>query len=401
MSKKNEKESSKPIPSVNNHSNKQKVWPTEQTQPEPTVPIKHLYKDGKFPEGEICELGQYDYKTKRFHPSELKPNTEEREEKLQEQLMEARQAAEVHRTARKWFKDSVVKPGMKVIDAAEMYEAKVRELLEADKKKSGLAFPLGCSINHVAAHYSPNGGDETLIGKDDVIKFDLGTHVNGTIIDSAFTMCWNDQYQPLLDAVKEATNMGVRTAGIDVRLGDVGAAIQEVMESYEVIINGKTHRVKSIQNLCGHSIERYHVHAGKSVPIVASSNNTKMEENEFFAIETFGSTGKGYVIEEGVCSHYGRKFTYNGDGSELKNKESRELLKVINDHFGSIPFCRRYLDRTGQKKYLTALRDLVNNGIVNEYPPFVDVKGCYTAQFEHTIFLRPTCKEVLSRGSDY
>ena len=153
--------------------------------------------------------------------------------------------------------------------------------------------------------------------------------------------------------------------------------------------------------MCGHSIERYHVHAGKSVPIVASSNNTKMEENEFFAIETFGSTGKGYVIEEGVCSHYGRKFTYNGDGSELKNKESRELLKVINDHFGSIPFCRRYLDRTGQKKYLTALRDLVNNGIVNEYPPFVDVKGCYTAQFEHTIFLRPTCKEVLSRGSDY
>ena len=77
------------------------------------------------------------------------------------------------------------------------------------------------------------------------------------------------------------------------------------------------------------------------------------------------------------------------------------IRAMISDNFGTIPFCRRYLDRLGQKKYLTALRDLVNNGVVNEYPPLVDVKGCYTAQFEHTILLRPTCKEVLSRGSDY
>ena len=239
MQKKNEKETVKQQQQSNGSSKKQttkqpKDWPSEQTQPEPTVPIKYLFKDEKFPQGEICELGTYDYKTKRFHPSELKEGAQEKDEKLQERLQEARHAAEVHRTARKWFK-TIVKPGMKVIDAAETYENKVRELLEADKKKSGLAFPLGCSLNHVAAHYTPNSGDETVIGKDDVIKFDLGTHVNGTIIDSAFTMCWNDQYQPLLDAVKDATNMGVKAAGIDVRLGDVGAAIQEVMESYEVV----------------------------------------------------------------------------------------------------------------------------------------------------------------------
>jgi methionyl aminopeptidase len=39
--------------------------------------------------------------------------------------------------------------------------------------------------------------------------------------------------------------------------------------------------------------------------------------------------------------------------------------------------------------------------VVRPYPPLCDVKGCHTAQFEHTIFLRPTCKEVLSRGDDY
>jgi methionine aminopeptidase len=35
------------------------------------------------------------------------------------------------------------------------------------------------------------------------------------------------------------------------------------------------------------------------------------------------------------------------------------------------------------------------------YPPLCDIKGSYTAQFEHSIVLRPTCKEVISRGDDY
>ena len=64
-------------------------------------------------------------------------------------------------------------------------------------------------------------------------------------------------------------------AGIDVRLGDIGAAIQEVMESYEVEINGKTYPVKSIRNLNGHSIGPYQIHAGKSVPIVRGGEATK------------------------------------------------------------------------------------------------------------------------------
>jgi methionyl aminopeptidase len=84
----------------------------------------------------------------------------------------------------------------------------------------------------------------------------------------------------LLAAVKDATNTGIKEAGIDVRLTDIGEAIQETMESYEVEIKGKTYPVKCIRNLCGHSIERYRIHAGKSVPIVKNGDNTKMCEGE-------------------------------------------------------------------------------------------------------------------------
>lgn len=81
-------------------------------------------------------------------------------------------------------------------------------------------------------------------------------------------------------------------------MSDIGAAIQEVMESYEVELNGQTHQVKPIRNLNGHNIGQYQIHGGKSVPIVKGGDQTKMEEGETFAIETFGSTGKGYVHDD-------------------------------------------------------------------------------------------------------
>lgn len=81
-------------------------------------------------------------------------------------------------------------------------------------------------------------------------------------------------------------------------MSDIGAAIQEAMESYEVELNGTMHPVKCIRNLNGHNIEQHVIHGGKSVPIVKGTDQTKMEEGEVFAIETFGSTGKGYVREE-------------------------------------------------------------------------------------------------------
>lgn len=49
----------------------------------------------------------------------------------------------------------------------------------------------------------------------------------------------------------------------------------------------------------------------------------------------------------------------------------------------------------------TQLKHLVSQGIVQDYPPLADVPGSMTAQYEHTILLRPTCKEVVSRGDDY
>lgn len=82
-------------------------------------------------------------------------------------------------------------------------------------------------------------------------------------------------------------------------------------------------------------------------------------------------------------------------------QSSKQLLNLINKNFSTLAFCKRWLERAGASRYAMALKDLCDKGVVDAYPPLCDIKGCYTAQFEHTLLLRPTCKEVVSRGDDY
>lgn len=311
--------------------------------------ISQLFPDGKYPKGEEVEyVNENRYRTtneEKRHLDNLKS----------EFVNDYRHGAEAHRQVRQWAAKNI-KPGQSLTDIANGIEDSVRALVghqgleEGDALIAGMGFPTGLSINHCAAHYTPNAGNKMILQQDDVMKIDFGVHVNGNIVDSAFTMAFNPRYDPLLEAVKAATNAGIKEAGIDVRLGEIGGIIQEVMESYEVEIDGTTYPVKPIRNLNGHTILPYNIHGGKSVPIVKSNDMTKMEEGDVFAIETFGSTGNGHVLEDGEVSHYAKRM--DAPKVDLRLSSAKSLLNVINRNFGTLPWCRRYLDRLGQDKYL-------------------------------------------------
>mmetsp|Transcript_13326 Transcript_13326/g.17362 ORF Transcript_13326/g.17362 Transcript_13326/m.17362 type:complete len:500 (-) Transcript_13326:41-1540(-) len=377
----------------------------KQTWP-PQKPVESLFPEGTDgPVGQIMEH-PHDFNRKRISDAEKKM-----QDKLHTDMYrKVRIASECHRQVRRWAQ-TWIKPGILLTDMCEAIENKNRELVAENGLKAGVGFPTGCSLDYVAAHYTPNTGDTTRLGYDNVMKIDFGTQIDGRIIDSAWTVAFNPKFDPLLEAVKAATNAGVKAAGIGVRLCDIGEEIQEVMESHEVEIDGKVYPIKCCRNLNGHSIGPYQIHAGKSVPIVKGGEATKMEEGEFYAIETFGSTGRGYVVDGLECSHYMKAF--DAPHIPLRMPAAKRLLSHINRTFGTLAFCRRWLEREDggsftvhknngkQTRYLGALKNLCDVGIVNAYPPLCDIKGCYVAQYEHTILLRPTCKEVLSRGDDY
>ncbi|KAH8432449.1 uncharacterized protein LDX57_010085 [Aspergillus melleus] len=376
----------------------------KQSSP-PRVPVSKLFPGGQYPTGEVQKYGPADENTARTTAAETRYLSRHH---LHDETFfnDYRKAAEIHRQVRRWTQETA-RPGQSLTDIAVGIDDGVRALLDnaglepGSCLKSGLGFPTGLSLNNCVAHWTPNPGQkDVILDRSDVMKVDFGVHINGWIVDSAFTMSFDPTYDNLLAAVKDSTNTGIKNSGVDVRISDVSAAIQEVMESYEVEIGGKTFPVKPVRNITGHNIKAYQIHAGKSVPFIKTKDQTKMEEGEVFAIETFGTTGRGVLYDGPGVYGYGK--SYSAPSKITSSLASaRSLYKTINDNFGTIVFCRRYLERLGVQRYLAGMNDLVNKGVVDVYEPLIDTPGSYSAQFEHTILLGETSKEVISRGDDY
>ena len=318
---------------------------------------------------------------------------------LDDTLADLRKAAEIHKNVRK-YAQTLIKPGIDALDFCNKLEEMNKKLHNNPELNSGIGFPTGFSINNCAAHFTPTIGDKVIVGENDVVKVDFGSHINGRIIDSAFTFSFNPKYDELLKASKEATNTGIKEAGIDVRLGDLGSYIQETMESFEIDLDGKTIPIKPVRNLGGHNINPYHIHGGKYIPCIKTNDMTKMEEGEVYAIETFATTGSGVVVEKEPTSHYMKN--ENHQFIDLKMKNYKKMLNYINKEYQTLPFCDKWIatnsDNKNPQMILNKLSDL---NIIKKYPPLYDVDNSYVSQYEHTIILKPNAKEVLSKSTDY
>jgi methionyl aminopeptidase len=134
----------------------------------PNTTVAKMYPEGNFPQGQIME-----------HPlacNTYRITSEEKRamERLDaDRLKDIREAAEVHRQVRYDFQ-KWVKPGMTMIDIVNRIESGTKALVGKDGLKRGWGFPTGVSLNHVAAHYTPNTGDKTVLQYDDVMKVDFG-----------------------------------------------------------------------------------------------------------------------------------------------------------------------------------------------------------------------------------
>lgn len=181
----------------------------EQSSP-PRVPLSDLFHSSDYPEGEVQS-----YTRARTAAAEV--HTDARQHLDHDAFLQNyRKAAEVHRQTRRWVQETV-KPGHTILQIAEGIEDSVRALLghagleSGDSLKAGMGFPTGLCLNHQVAHYTPNPGQkDVVLQHQDIMKVDFGVHINGWIVDSAFTMAFDPIYDNLLAAVKDATNTGIK-----------------------------------------------------------------------------------------------------------------------------------------------------------------------------------------------
>ncbi|ELA48152.1 methionine aminopeptidase, type II [Vavraia culicis subsp. floridensis] len=314
-------------------------------------------------------------------------------------LANARRAAEAHRRVRYHLQNNL-RPGMTLSEICSLVENSTTTLLKGELN-DGLGFPTGVSLNDCAAHYSVNPGDEEIFLKEtDVLKVDFGTHVNGVIMDSAFTVTWDPKMNKLLEASKEATEKGIKTMGVDVCVGEIGREISEVINSYELMLDGKRVPIKPVMNLNGHSIKPYKIHGGVSIPLVENDDPDRLEADGFYALETFATTGNGMVKDGPNCSHF---MLTNPNKFMVSNPKNVKVLQIIKKHIKTLPFSARFIDRHYDFKTssLISLKNLAMLGLLEPYPPLHDIKGSFVSQFEHTVYLNEETKEILTRGEDY
>jgi len=273
----------------------------------------------------------------------------------------------------------LIKPGAKLLEIAEAAEAKIRE------KGAKPAFPANISINEVAAHFTPEKDSTAVIGEKDIVKLDVGVHVDGFIGDNALTVDLSNENGKLVEAAEKALDAAICAIRSGARIGDVGAEVESAIKGYGF---------KPIENLTGHSLAEYELHAGVEVPNIGNKDPTQLSEGMVVAIEPFATNGEGRVSE----SPEAEIFSFS-EKLPVRMRESRRLLNYAEENFRTLPFAERWLYKDFGSKLLlhAALKELVFSTALKQYPVLKESGRGLVSQAEATMVVEKDAARVLTK----
>ena len=255
-----------------------------------------------------------------------------------------------------------IRVGASLLEVAEFVENSILD------EGFGIAFPLNISLNEAAAHDTPSPDDTRTFAKGDMVKLDLGVHLDGYIADTACTVDLGDQ--PLLcEASIAARDAAIAAVRPGVAIGTLGTIVAHEIKSRGFL---------PVANLTGHGLDQYCLHKGPNVPNIPGSGGAVLEEGMVLAIEPFASTGTGFVHDgrrEEIFSQQIRR--------PVRLPAARKILQEIESRNG-MPFARRHVH---VKSADLALSRLIHDGIIRSYPVLSDVPGSYVSQAEHTMIV--------------
>ncbi|NYB51747.1 MAG: type II methionyl aminopeptidase [Methanobacteriaceae archaeon] len=278
---------------------------------------------------------------------------------------------------------SEVHEGMKVLSLVNLIESEIK------KRGGSVAFPCNISINEVTAHYTSPPGDSSVLKEGDLVKIDLGAHVEGFIADSAITVMigsgegpfqsGDKSYTPekqmeMIETANEALQVAISSIRAGAELGKIGAAVEEYVNSQGLY---------PVANLTGHSMDQWILHSGLSIPNVKENNSHKLEEGDVLAIEPFVTDGVGMVGD--MAPTYIFRFLRD---RPLRLVQSRKLLDLIKKDYRSLPFAQRWLEESSNLRQVNlAMRQLISSRAIYPYHVLREKSGARVAQAEHTVIV--------------
>jgi methionyl aminopeptidase len=238
----------------------------------------------------------------------------------------------------------------------------------------------------MAANYTADPNDSTTVKEGDVLKIDIGVQIDGYIADTAVTVCYDPKYESLVKAAEAALAEAVRAARANTKAGDIGRVIEATITKFGF---------RPIQNLSGHSLQQYTVHAGKSIPNIGTRGSSfALLPNEAYAIEPFVTTkdGQGVVYEGKMRNIFGIT-----SRKPVKDEEADKLLDLIWSRYRTLPFAMRWLtDRYDEKDVRRLMETLIKKKNVHSYPILVEGHGKVVVQAEHTLIPSESSVSVIT-----
>lgn len=257
---------------------------------------------------------------------------------------------------------SLIRPGALLAEVGETVETMI---IDAGLS---IAFPVNISLNEAAAHDTPSIGDDRIFSKGDMVKLDLGVHLDGYIADTALTVDLGEQ-KMLVEASIAARDAAISHIRPGVSLGELGTIVAEEIG---------TRGFRPVANLTGHGLDQYRLHMGPNIPNIAGTGGTIIAEGMVIAIEPFATTGTGFVSDQKRVEIFSQRIW-----RPVRMPAARRILSEIDGRKG-LPFARRHLKTP---KPDLAITRLVREGILHAYPVLADIPGSFVSQSEHTVIV--------------
>ncbi len=260
----------------------------------------------------------------------------------------------------------LIKKGNNLLDVTKKTDEKIISL------GGKIAFPSQVSMDQIAAHFCPTKNNNPVFDNQ-IVKLDVGAHINGFIGDNACTVDLSGENNELVKASREALNNAIKIIKPGITLEEIGRTIQETIMNFGF---------SPVRNLSGHGLGKFEVHTKPTVPNYNNGDETEIKKGDIFAIEPFATNGHGIVIETSnptVFSFVQKK--------PVRDMTTRQILKEIGNYKG-LPFAKWWLEeKFSLFRVNLALRQLENLGIIRGYPPLAERDNGLVSQAEHTILI--------------
>jgi methionyl aminopeptidase len=189
----------------------------------------------------------------------------------------------------------------------------------------------------------------------------------------------------MADTAELALKTAVENIHGEMPVGKIGGLIENTI---------RNRGFKPISNLTGHSVGRYLIHAGTSIPNVSQLSLAKVRAGDVFAIEPFVTLpdAEGRVEDSAQTTIF--RFV---KAKSLQTPYAKQLSKFIEANFKTLPFAERWLKGVVPKeKHNQAFKELLKSKTLTAYPVFVEASGKPVTQAEHTVLITNDGCEVLT-----